>query len=87
MKKSSVILITISLMLTGCATTTTGYTINGVEPKREDSTFKTVGSIVLAGALLYALSPNKGKQVCKSYVSGPAGGAPTQVITQYKDKC
>jgi hypothetical protein len=48
---------------------------------------KTVGLIVLGGALLYASSGNKGKEVCKSYVSGPTGGAPTQVITQYKDKC
>ncbi len=85
MNKLITILVCSSLM-TGCATTS-NYTINGVEPKREDSTMKTVGLIVLGGALLYATSANKGKEVCKSYVSGPAGGAPTQVITQYKDKC
>lgn len=74
-----------SIYLTGCATT--GYTVNGVEHKKEDSTIKTVGLIVGAGLLLYAASPNKGKEVCKSYVSGPAGGPATQVITTYKDKC
>lgn len=71
-----------SLLTSGCATTQ--YTVNGVEPKKNDMV-KTVGTIVVLGVVAGALAgPNKGKSACKSYVSGPNGN---YTVTTYQDKC
>lgn len=81
-KSLIVILSTVSLLTSGCATT--DYRVNGHEPKR-DNTLQIVGSIVVLGALASAIGgPNKGKEACKSYVSGPSG---TSVVTTYQTKC
>ena len=69
------------LSLTGCATT--DYRVNGVEPKK-DNTMLILGSIALIGAAVAIGGPNKGKEACKSYVSGPTGN---HTITTYQTKC
>jgi len=80
MRKLLIPLVLLSLT-TGCATT--DYRVNGVEPKR-DNTLQILGTIVVLGAVASAISPNKGKEACKSYVSGPTGN---HTITTYQTKC
>ena len=78
----SIITSVLLLSLTGCATTQ--YTVNGVEPKQNEM-LKTVGTIVVLGVVAGALGgANKGKESCKSYVSGPSGNS---VVTTYQTKC
>ena len=72
---------TVSLLTSGCATTQ--YTVNGVEPKR-DNTMMILGTVALIGAAAALGGPNKGKEACKSYVTGPTG---THVVTTYQTKC
>jgi hypothetical protein len=80
-KLLTIVLSTCSLVVSGCATTQ--YTVNGQEPKR-DNTMLILGSIAIIGAAA-ALGPqHKGKQACKSYVSGPNG---TSTVTTYQTKC
>jgi ABC-type Zn uptake system ZnuABC Zn-binding protein ZnuA len=71
------------LSLTGCATT--DYRVNGVEPKK-DNTLQILGTIVVLGAVASAISPNKGKEACKSYISTGLISQPT-VVTTYQTKC
>jgi hypothetical protein len=81
MRKLLIPLVLLSLT-TGCATT--DYRINGVEPKR-DNTLQILGTIVVLGAVASAIGgPNKGKEACKSYVSGPTGN---HTVTTYQTKC
>ena len=76
------IILLCTLVLQGCATTQ--YTVNGVEPKQNEM-LKTVGTIVVLGVVAGALGgANKGKEACKSYVSGPTGNS---VVTTYQTKC
>ncbi len=71
-----------SLLTSGCATT--DYRVNGHEPKL-DNTLKIVGTVVVLGAVASALGgPNKGKEACKAYVSGPNGN---YTVTTYQTKC
>ena len=70
-----------SLLTSGCATT--DYRVNGVEPKA-DNTLKIIGGVFLLGALAAAASPQKGKEACKAYVSGPSGN---YTVTTYQTKC
>jgi hypothetical protein len=80
MRKTLTTLLLVSL--TGCATT--DYRVNGVEPKR-DNTLQILGTIVVLGAVASAIGgPNKGKEACKSYVSGPTGN---YTVTTYQTKC
>ena len=72
---------TFSLLLSGCATTQ--YTVNGKEAKR-DNTLEIVGGIILLGAIAKGISPDKGKEACRSYVSGPNGN---YTVTTYQQKC
>ena len=80
MRKLIIPMLLLSLT-TGCATT--DYRVNGVEPKR-DNTMLILGSIALIGAAVAIGGPNKGKEACKSYVSGPSGN---HTITTYQTKC
>lgn len=81
MRKLLIPLVLLSLT-TGCATT--DYRVNGVEPKK-DNTLQIIGTIVVLGAVASAIGgPNKGKEACKSYVSGPTGN---HTVTTYQTKC
>ena len=80
MRKLIIPMLLLSLT-TGCATT--DYRVNGVEPKR-DNTMLILGTVALIGAAAALGGPNKGKEACKSYVSGPNGNS---VITTYQTKC
>lgn len=80
-KSLIVILSTVSLLTSGCATT--DYRVNGVEPKA-NNTMMILGTVALIGAAAALGGPNKGKNACKSYVSGPSGN---YTVTTYQDKC
>ena len=80
MRKLLIPIVLLSLT-TGCATT--DYRVNGIEPKR-DNTMTILGTVALIGLAASLGGPNKGKEACKSYVSGPNGNS---VITTYQTKC
>jgi hypothetical protein len=80
MRKLLIPLLLLSLT-TGCATT--DYRVNGIEPKR-DNTMTILGTVALIGLAASLGGPHKGKEACKSYVSGPTGNS---VITTYQTKC
>jgi hypothetical protein len=77
MKKLLTSIVVVS-MLSGCATT--DYRVNNQNP---NDTLKIIGTIVVVGALASAISPNKGQNACKSYMSVPGQSSPN-VITTYK---
>ncbi len=43
-----------------------------------------LGTVALIGAAAALGGPNKGKEACKSYVSGPNGN---YTVTTYQTKC